>query len=100
MNTKNDKQESEGATVASKRTGPEPLWGVDDLAQRLGRSRRWVYRALQKDPKRRGSLPFVRLPGGGPRFLPDLIEEWLLLGCPPAEEVTRKALRGLRRGVA
>lgn len=93
-------KKSDEPTQASAEAGPEPLWGVDDLARRLGRSKRWVYRALQKDPKRKGSIPFVRLPGGGPRFMPNLIEEWLLRGCPPAEDVTRKALRELWRGAA
>jgi hypothetical protein len=65
----------------------EPLWTVDDLAEYMKRSRRWVYGALSRDPASPGSLPHVRIPGGAARFVPDVIRRWIELGCPPAADL-------------
>lgn len=69
----------------------EPLWTVADCAVFLQRSERWVWDALARDPDSPGSIPFVRLPGGrskcgrgSPRFIPEHIRRWVMLGCPPA----------------
>ena len=60
------------------------LWTVREFAAFLQRSERWVYSALQRDPLRKGSVPFVRLPGGAPRFDPDLVRAWVAQSCPHA----------------
>lgn len=67
-----------------------PLWTVKEVAAYLQRSERWVYTALKRDPKHKGSLPNFRLPGGGPRFDPKEVREWLADGCPPAAEFRRR----------
>lgn len=64
--------------------GTPRLWRVPDLAAFLGRGERWVYSRLTVDPARPGSIPFVRIPGGAPRFVPDVILAWAAEGFPPA----------------
>jgi hypothetical protein len=87
-----------GSTKKRKRKRPRsalrpvvtPLWTVRDLADLLCRSERWVYTSLQRDPEREGSVPFLRLPGGGPRFDPATIQAWLAQGCPAASRVKKE----------
>ncbi|HEY3325058.1 MAG TPA: helix-turn-helix domain-containing protein [Planctomycetota bacterium] len=60
-----------------------PLWSVAEVATFLGKSPRWVWRALTITPDDAGSVPHVRI-GASPRFVPDHIRRWILDGCPPA----------------
>jgi predicted DNA-binding transcriptional regulator AlpA len=73
-----------GVMSATQETPPFPtLWDVKACAKFLGRSPRWVYRALSVPPSLPGSIPHFRL-GASPRFIPDDISAWLAQGCPPA----------------
>jgi hypothetical protein len=68
------------------RTGT--LWDVDEVAEFLHRSRRWVYGAIASP---RMGLPFFRLPGrGGPRFDPAAVRKWLETRCTPHESRRRR----------
>jgi hypothetical protein len=62
----------------------EALWTVEQVAEYLTRSPRWVYGRLKIDPQRHGSIPHVRLPGGAPRFIPCEIRAWVRANCPAA----------------
>lgn len=75
----------------------EPLWLVRDLAVFLRRSERWVWKHLQFDQARVGSIPHLRLPGGAPRFDPATIRAWLDEGCPAAMRVDRKITANNKR---
>jgi hypothetical protein len=66
----------------------EPLWRIRHLAAYLGCSRRWVRNHLHFPPDEEGSIPHLHLPGGSPRFDPDVIRRWLEMGCPPARVMT------------
>lgn len=63
---------------------PWRLLSVDEVAERLGRSRRWVHQAV----KERG-LPFVRLDGGSLGFELEQVQAWVrarqvpAVDCPP-----------------
>ena len=60
------------------------LWTPNECAVHLGKSARWIWAALSRLPKEKGSIPHVRI-GRSPRFFPEDIREWVRLGCPPAE---------------
>ena len=49
---------------------PAALWTVEEVAEFLSLSRRWVYRAVAE-----GAIPHVRL-GRSVRFDPSAIREW------------------------
>jgi hypothetical protein len=61
----------------------ETLWTVWEAASFLNKSRRWVFSKLKLRPDQKGSLPHVRV-GGGARFEPGVIRDWVRAGCPPA----------------
>jgi excisionase family DNA binding protein len=68
----------------------------DEIADRLGVSRSWVY-----DAAKAGRIPCVRLgsPDGPLRFLPDDIETWLELArrsWVPGESVANATCRAAR----
>ena len=71
---------------------PWRLLGVDEIAERLGRSRRWVLEAV----KTRG-LPFVRLDGGALGFELKQVRAWARARQVPAPEPVALAGR-LQRG--
>src|SRR5207302_4237701 len=77
--------------------GPWRLVGVDAVADVLGRSRRWVHRAV----KERGLL-FIRLDGGALAFDLDDVREWARERRVPAVETDALAprLQGSPNGAA
>jgi hypothetical protein len=76
--------------AASPGSNVESLWTVEDCAQYLNKSVRWVYEALKLADNMQGSIPHVRLPPkpgqsrSAARFMPALIRQWTLANCPPA----------------
>ncbi len=61
--------------LISATSSPEPqledhLLSVAEVAQRIGRSRWWVY-------SNKNSLPIVRLPTGGYRFSEKRLKRWI-----------------------
>ena len=69
--------------------GIAPLWTVEETAQFLKKSKRWIFYHLQLSPEEPGSIPHVRL-GRTPRFCPEELREWTEMGCPPAGTIHRR----------
>lgn len=61
----------------------DALWNAKDCAAYLGKSPRWLWSALTRQPHEPGSIPHVRI-GKSPRFIPADIQAWVRNGCPPA----------------
>lgn len=66
-------------------TQSEGLWTVEDLAEFLQMSPRWVRGKLTLRPEEAGSIPTIRF-GRTPRFDPEQIRGWLQAGTPPAAD--------------
>ena len=62
----------------------ERLWTLKEAGEYLQKGKRWMQYACQTPANEKGSIPHVRL-GRSPRFDPEIIRQWLLAGCPPAE---------------
>jgi len=63
----------------------EALWTITDCAAFLKKSKRWLWNQLARRPEDPGSIPHFRI-GSTPRFMPEVIRQWLLDGCPPAAD--------------
>jgi hypothetical protein len=61
----------------------QPLWTTKEAAAFLRKSVRWVFYALRLPESEPGSIPHVRV-GRAPRFSPEVLSEWVNVGCPPA----------------
>ena len=59
------------------------LWTVQDCANYLKKTVRWVQSATRRRAEIEGSIPHIRV-GVSPRFIPDDIATWAKQGCPPA----------------
>ncbi len=70
-----------------RQMGDEALWTPEEFGRFIGRKRRWVYGRIGYPPEMKGSVPFIRIPGGVPRFIPAVVRAWVAKGCPPAAEM-------------
>lgn len=77
--------EARGPVVEAE---PWRLLGVDEVAERLGRSRRWVHQAIRE----RG-LPYVRLDGGALGFELEQVRDWARARQVPASKPVALAPR-------
>ena len=73
-------------TPNSQPTTLPQLWDVNDCANFLKRSPRWLWSAISLPCESPGSIPHFRI-GASPRFFPEEIVAWVRAGCPPAASI-------------
>lgn len=76
-------------STAADSSAPEPLWDVAAAGRFLRKSKRWLYGALAIPKDRKGSIPHYRV-GASPRFCPGELRQWVVRGCPPADDIQGK----------
>jgi len=70
-------------------TDSNDLMTVQEAADFLRKSERWIRYALTRNPHEEGSVPHYRLPGkrGGIRFVRSELIAWIFAGCPPMADM-------------
>lgn len=70
-------------SVETRTLTEEPLWDIQQCGQYLGKSTRWLYKAVRVRSHEPGSIPHVRV-GHTTRYVPEDLREWVRCDCPPA----------------
>jgi len=86
-------QEYKSQKSTANKVHVDPLWTLEDLYAHFQEGRTTVQKAVAL-----GRIPYVQPTGHQKRFVPEVIRDWELKGCPSAEQYQALKIReGKRR---